>query len=50
VPKNNDPIETDIIPEEEIVEDSITEKPKEDKKNYLQKWSDRFRDFLDTAE
>jgi cell division protein FtsA len=50
VPQNNDPIETDIIPEEEIVEDSITEKPKEDKKNYLQKWSDRFRDFLDTAE
>ncbi len=50
VPQNNDPIETEIIPEEEIVEDSITEKPKEDKKNYLQKWSDRFRDFLDTAE
>ena len=50
VPQNNDPIETDITPEEEIVEDSITEKPKEDKKNYLQKWSDRFRDFLDTAE
>jgi cell division protein FtsA len=50
VPQNNDPIETEIIPEQEIVEDSITEKPKEDKKNYLQKWSDRFRDFLDTAE
>jgi cell division protein FtsA len=50
VPQNNDPIETDIIPEEEVVEDSITEKPKEEKKNYLQKWSDRFRDFLDTAE
>jgi cell division protein FtsA len=50
VPQNNEPIETETIPEQEIVEEPITEKPKEEKKNYLQKWSDRFRDFLDTAE
>jgi cell division protein FtsA len=50
IPQNNEPIETETIPEQEIVEEPITEKPKEEKKNYLQKWSDRFRDFLDTAE
>jgi cell division protein FtsA len=50
IPQNNEPIETETVPEQEIVEEPITEKPKEEKKNYLQKWSDRFRDFLDTAE
>jgi cell division protein FtsA len=49
-PQINDPIETETISDPEIVEEPITEKPKEEKKNYLQKWSDRFRDFLDTAE
>jgi cell division protein FtsA len=49
-PQIVDAIESETITEEEIVEETITEKPKEEKKNYLQKWSDRFRDFLDTAE
>ena len=50
IPQNIDPIVSEAVSEEEIVEEPITEVPKEEKKNYLQKWSDRFRDFLDTAE
>ena len=50
IPQNIDPIVSEAFSEEEIVEEPITEKPKEERKNTLQKWSDRFRDFLDTAE
>jgi len=50
MPQNIDPIVSEAVSEEEIVEEPITEKPKEEKKNFLQKWSDGFRDFLDTAE
>ncbi len=50
IPQNIDPIVSEAISEEEIVEEPITEKPKEERKNTLQRWSDRFRDFLDTAE
>jgi len=50
IPQNIDPIVSEAVSEEEIVEEPITEKPKEEKKNFLQKWSDGFRDFLDTAE
>jgi len=50
IPQNIDPIVSEAVSEEEIVEEPITEKPKEERKNTLQKWSDRFRDFLDTAE
>ena len=49
-PQNIDPIVSETVSEEEIVEEPITEKPKEERKNTLQRWSDRFRDFLDTAE
>ncbi|PHS04740.1 MAG: cell division protein FtsA [Kordia sp.] len=50
IPQNIDPIVSETVSEEEVVEESIIEKPKEEKKNFLQKWSDNFRDFLDTAE
>ena len=50
IPQNIDPIVSETVSEEEIVEEPITEKPKEERKNTLQRWSDRFRDFLDTAE
>lgn len=50
IPQNIDPIVSDVVSEEEIVDEPIIEKPKEEKKNFLQKWSDNFRDFLDTAE
>jgi cell division protein FtsA len=50
IPQNIDPIVSEGVSEEEIVEEPITEKPKEERKNTLQRWSDRFRDFLDTAE
>jgi len=50
IPQNIDPIVSEIVSEEEIVEGPITEKPNEERKNTFQKWSDRFRDFLDTAE
>jgi len=50
IPQNIDPIVSETISEEEIVEEPIIEKPKEEKRNFLQKWSDNFRDFLDTAE
>ena len=50
IPQNIDAIVSETISEEEIVEEPIIEKPKEEKKNFLQKWSDNFRDFLDTAE
>jgi len=50
IPQNIDAIVSEAVSEEEIVEEPIIEKPKEEKKNFLQKWSDNFRDFLDTAE
>ena len=50
IPQNIDPIVSEAVSEEEIVKEPITEMPKEEKKNTFQKWSDRFRDFLDTAE
>ncbi len=49
-PQNVEAIEPETIEEEPVEKETITEKPVEEKKNYLQKWSDRFRDFLDTAE
>jgi len=50
MPQNIDAIVSDVVSEEEIVDEPIIEKPKEEKKSFLQKWSDNFRDFLDTAE
>jgi len=50
IPQNIDAIVSDVVSEEEIVDEPIIEKPKEEKKSFLQKWSDNFRDFLDTAE
>ena len=50
IPQNIDAIESDVVSEEEIIEEPIIEKPQEEKKSFLQKWSDNFRDFLDTAE
>ena len=50
LPQNIDAIVSDVVSEEEVADEPIIEKPKEEKKNFLQKWSDNFRDFLDTAE
>jgi len=50
IPQNIDAIVSDVVSEEEIVDEPIIEEPKEEKKSFLQKWSDNFRDFLDTAE
>jgi len=50
IPPNIDPIVSDVVSEGEMVDEPIIEKPKEEKKNFLQQWSDNFRDFLDKAE
>lgn len=50
IPPNIDPIVSEAVSNEEIVAEPIIEKPKEEKKSFFQKWSDNFRDFLDTAE
>jgi len=50
IPQNIDPIVSEAISDKEIVEEQIIEKPSEEKKSFFQKWSDNFRDFLDTAE
>ena len=48
-PQNVDPIVSETIVEDIIEEETITEEPKVTK-NYLQRFSDKLKDFLDSAE